>query len=368
MKKNLLFIAALMLVFVVNGYSQVTVNTGAMQIYLSGYGKFRILTPDGTRQLDRASILVGTPDAAVYDFNTDVNTILEATTNVATPSLSDIEITGAYGRDASSSLPDVKQKINAYGWTDKAFSIVKFNVTNNATTEITANIGLDIIPQLAGGYEDTITYNSTAGVIRYHFGAGTPNVGVKLLSATMTSLYSFIWYDGYEVDADYWSWMNKGTLQPMCPSSNVDPDLGTVTITSQAPVTIAPGASVDVYYAFALGADEKTMLANIAEAELKYAAFTTSLSERQPSANGLKNYPNPVKNATKISYELPSDGFVSLKIYDAIGNVAATLVNAKQSGGLHTIDFNTKDLSRGVYSYSLIYNNQVKTSKMIIVK
>ena len=368
MKKNLLFVSALMLIFITNGFSQVTVNTGTMQIYLSSYGKFRILTPDGTRQLDRASILVGTPDAAVYDFNNDVNTILEATTNVANPVLSDFEISGAYGRDASSSLPDVKQKINAYGWTNKAYSIVKFNVTNNAASEITANIGLDIIPQLAGGYEDTITYNSTAGVIRYHFGAANPNMGVKLLSATMTSLYSFIWYDGYEVDADYWSWMNKGTLQPMCASSDVDPDLGTVTITSQAPVTLAPGASVDVYYAFALGADEKTMLSNISAAELQYAAFTTSITERQPSVNGLKNYPNPVKNATKISYELPQDGFVSLRIYDAMGNVAATLVNSKQSSGLHTIDFNAKDLSRGVYSYSLIYNNQVKTRKMIIVK
>lgn len=368
MKKNLLFFAALMLIFITNGYSQVTVNTGAMQIYMSSYGKFRLLTTDGTRQLDRASILVGTSDAAVYDFNNDVNTVLEATKNVATPSLSDYEIYGAYGRDASSSLPDVKQKINAYGWTNEAYSIVKFNVTNNAATEITANIGLDVIPQLAGGYVDTTTYNSSKGVIRYHFGAGVENLGIKLLSATMTSLYSFIWYDGYEVDADYWSWMNKGTLQPMCASSDTDPDLGTVTVTSQAPVTIAPGASVDVYYAFALGADEQTMLANIAKAELKYASFTTAIKERQPLVNGLKNYPNPVKNVTKISYELPQDGFVSLKIYDALGNVAATLVNSKQSSGLHTIDFNAKDLPRGVYSYSLNYNNQVKTSKMVIVK
>jgi hypothetical protein len=240
-------------------------------------------------------------------------------------------------------------------------------ITNKETDSITATIGYEIFPTLNEEYGlDTVTFNNDKGVIRYHRGVQQQNMGVKLLSASLASLYSFEWYSEYQVDADFWTWMNKGSIEPRHLSTV--PDGGTISITSQAPVTIAPGESFTVYYALALGADEQTMLSNIAAAELKYAGFTTSISERQPSVNGLKNYPNPVKNATKISYELPNDGFVSLKIYDAIGNVAATLVNAKQSGGLHTIDFNAKDLSRGVYSYSLIYNNQIKTSKMVIVK
>lgn len=318
--------------------------------------------------MDRASILVGTSATALLDFNNDINSVVEPTALVATLLSSDFEITGVYVRNASSSLPDVEEGINVYGWNNAGHVVVWFKIKNVAATEITANIGLDILPDLNDEYIDSITYNSQEGVIRYHWGAGYQNIGVKQLSSAMTSLYSFQWYDSYEVDADYWFWMNKVSFQPMCASSAVDPDLGTVTVTSQASVTIAPGASVDVYYALALGADEQTMLSNIAAAELNYAELTTSIKERQPSVNGLKNYPNPVKNATKISYELPQDGFVSLKIYDALGNVASTLVNSKQSGGLHTIDFNAKDLSRGVYSYSLIYNNQVKTSKMVIVK
>lgn len=369
MKKNLLFTAIVMMIFVTNGLSQnITQNTGAMKIYVSGYGKFRLLTTDDVRQLDRASILVGTSATEVIDFNNDINTIVVPTALVTSPLLSDFEITGTYGRDASSSLPDIEEKVTAYGWTDKAFSIVKFNIKNLATTSISARIGLDIIPQLNGNYEDTITYNNTKDVIRIHHGAGVQNLGIKLLSATLSTLYSFTWYDGYEKDADYWEWMNKGTMQAMCASPVNDPEAGTVTITSQRPVTIEAGASVDVYYAFALGADEAAMLANLDAAKVKYDGLITSVKALSNSGIELRNYPNPVKSATKISYQLPREGFVSLKIYDALGRETTSLVNAKQSVGLHTIDLDASTLSRGVYSYKLVFNNQVSSSKMIVVK
>jgi len=110
------------------------------------------------------------------------------------------------------------------------------------------------------------------------------------------------------------------------------------------------------------------MLANIAEAKLKYDALLTSVKEPKSSSVGLKNYPNPVKSTTKISYQLPKEGFVSLKVYDALGRETATLVNSKQSGGIHTFDFDAEGLSRGVYSYKLIFNNQITTNKMMVIK
>ncbi len=365
MKKNLLFLLAIMLLFTANGFTQVTQSTGAMKVYVSAYGKFRLLTNDDTQQLDRASILVGTSESAVLDFNSDINSKLVPTALVNTPLSSDFEITGVYGRDASSSLPDVEEAINVYGWTNAGYVIVRFKIKNVATTEITAHIGLDILPNLNEEYMDSITYNSQKGVIRYHWGAGYQNIGVKQLSSTMNSLYSFEWYDGYEVDADYWKWMNKDLTQPMVFSGTGD---GTVTITSQAPVTIAPGESATVFYAFAMADDEQTMLANIDAAKLKYDGLITSVKEPQTSAKGLRNYPNPVKSSTKITYQLPNDGNVTLKIYDALGRETTTLVNARQSSGSHSIDFNAEGLTRGVYSYKLIFENQVITSKMMVVK
>jgi len=338
MKKSLLILAAIVLLFIANGYSQVTMSTGAMDVNLSKYGRIRLLTTDGLKQLDRASILVGTAETAVFDYAND-SVQLDAPATVAFPLSSDLEITGSINGGSVTVPPDVTVKLNAYGWTNQAYTIVKYTVTNNEANAINATIGLDIIPVLAEEYLDTISYNSTEGQIRFHYGADRQNLGIKLLSATMTSVNSFVWYDAYEVDATYWNWMNKGTLESMFPSTT-DPDEGTVTITGQAPATIAPGESLDVYYAYALGVDEPTMTANIAAAKLKYATLiTTAVRDRQASLNGLKNYPNPVKSSTKISYQLPKEGFVSLKIYDALGNVFSTLVNSKTSTGLQTIDF-----------------------------
>jgi len=370
MKKNLLFVTAIMLLFAFRGYSQAYFKTGAMFVNVDKYGGISLSSDDvdTTTQLYRAAILVKSSPTAVFDYWNDVYYI-DPTTLVASPASSDFEIIGTY--DNSYPAPDplyppaVTVKINAYGWNSAAYTLVKFKITNNETSAIDASAGLDILSYLHmdWGY-DTISYNSGESVIRFHKGTGV-NMGIKLLSATLTSLYSFEWYDGYQVDADFGTWMDKGSLQPSYKSTTTD---GPVTITSQAPVSLAPGASFDVYYALALGDDEQAMLANILAAKLKYETLITSVKDRQPSVNGLKNYPNPVMSATKISFDLPKSGFVSLKIYDVVGHEIATLVSSNLSAGSHTIDFNAKNLRGGVYSYKLSCNNKVTTNKMMIVK
>jgi hypothetical protein len=110
------------------------------------------------------------------------------------------------------------------------------------------------------------------------------------------------------------------------------------------------------------------MLANLATAKQKYELLITSLKENQLAGSELKNYPNPVKSATTFSYQLPGNGMVTLKVYDALGNEKAVLVNEKQTAGAHTVNFDAKDLASGVYSCKLIFDDQVITSKMMVVK
>ncbi|MEO8209052.1 MAG: T9SS type A sorting domain-containing protein [bacterium] len=81
-----------------------------------------------------------------------------------------------------------------------------------------------------------------------------------------------------------------------------------------------------------------------------------------------QNYPNPFNPATKISYDLPVDGKVSLKIFDMTGREVATLVNDVQTAGYYTINYNAISLSSGVYFYTITSNNFVATKKMILVK
>lgn len=366
MKKQLLFFAAILLSFT-NGYSQADFNTGALEVVVNQYGRIRLYTPDGLQQMWRTSILVGTSSTAVFDYNNDAEE-LEPTVLVSSPASSDFEIYGAYDNSYSSLPPDVIVKLNAYGWNNGGYVIVKFNIKNDEAAAMNAIAGLDIIPYIdeVDGH-DSVSYDAGKGVIRIHRGLDT-NIGLKLLSASLSSLYSFEYYEDYSVDADYWTWMTYGQLQPLYASNTAD---GSVSITAQDAVALESGASFDVYYALAVGDDELAMLANISAAEDKYQSLFASVQDPVSGANELnlrKNYPNPFNQSTTIKYQLPTSGFVSLKIYDLLGNEAATLVNSKQSAGLHTLDFNAKDLSSGAYYYTLRFNNQVKTNKMFLVK
>jgi photosystem II stability/assembly factor-like uncharacterized protein len=81
-----------------------------------------------------------------------------------------------------------------------------------------------------------------------------------------------------------------------------------------------------------------------------------------------QNYPNPFNPLTRINYELPITNYVSIKIYDALGNEVKTLVNEKQNAGSYSVDFNAASLPSGIYFYKLVTENFSETRKMILIK
>jgi len=81
-----------------------------------------------------------------------------------------------------------------------------------------------------------------------------------------------------------------------------------------------------------------------------------------------QNYPNPFNPSTKISYQLPSTGHVSLVVYDVIGNEVATLVNENQNSGTYNVNFNSSGLTSGIYFYKIITENFTQAHKMILLK
>jgi len=81
-----------------------------------------------------------------------------------------------------------------------------------------------------------------------------------------------------------------------------------------------------------------------------------------------QNYPNPFNPATTISYQLPVNSFVSLKVYDVIGNEVATLVNETEKPGSYHVVFSAEQFPSGVYFYKLQAGNFVQTRKMILLK
>ncbi len=81
-----------------------------------------------------------------------------------------------------------------------------------------------------------------------------------------------------------------------------------------------------------------------------------------------QNYPNPFNPTTVINYQLPKDGFVSLKVYDIVGNVVKTLENGFKPAGSYTANFDGSNLASGMYYYRLETTGYVSTKKMILLK
>lgn len=81
-----------------------------------------------------------------------------------------------------------------------------------------------------------------------------------------------------------------------------------------------------------------------------------------------QNYPNPFNPTTKISFALPKQGFVTLKIYDIIGREIATLVNEVLEHGTYNVIFDAEGLPSGIYLYQLFTDNMYMTKKMILKK
>lgn len=86
-----------------------------------------------------------------------------------------------------------------------------------------------------------------------------------------------------------------------------------------------------------------------------------------------QNYPNPFNPSTQISFSLPKSGFVSLKIYSAVGELISTLVNENKDEGYYNIKWSPSDdkgnsLASGMYLYRLQTESFVETKKMILLR
>jgi hypothetical protein len=430
--------------------------TGAIGITQSNGGRTRVFADNlTTRELERVSILVGVSSEAVFDYNQDQDVEIPAAT-VASPLLSDFEVTSTINNSYSNLPPKVLASLNIYGWTNEAYIVVKTVVTNNEASAINAVIGLEVLPRIDGSYDqDTLQWDASSQTFLIN---QSKFVGIKFFYGVQTSLKLIPWVSGYGTDPFFYSALTQNSFDAPLENSTVD---GTVAVMGQAPVTIEPGATAEFYYGIAIGSNKAACLTNIAAAENKFnvsvpveltsfaavpsngkvtlnwstatesnnqgfevergvngswskvafvngAGSTTQVQNysysddvsslksskvsyrlKQIDFNGTfkyssvveveldnipalfsldQNYPNPFNPTTKISYQLPQNGFVSLKVYNAIGKEVASLVNEEKSAGRYEVNFNAEGLSSGLYFYSIQAGSFQETKKMILLK
>jgi Secretion system C-terminal sorting domain/Bacterial Ig-like domain len=81
-----------------------------------------------------------------------------------------------------------------------------------------------------------------------------------------------------------------------------------------------------------------------------------------------QNYPNPFNPSTTIRYQLPTRGYVALRVYNLLGQEVATLVNGVEEAGYRELQWTAKGLASGVYLYKLQAGNFVQIRKLILLR
>lgn len=80
------------------------------------------------------------------------------------------------------------------------------------------------------------------------------------------------------------------------------------------------------------------------------------------------NYPNPFNPSTKIQFSLPKAAYVTLKIYNSLGQEVTKLVSENMNAGTYTTEWNASGFASGVYFCRLDAGSFVETKKLVLLR
>jgi len=96
--------------------------------------------------------------------------------------------------------------------------------------------------------------------------------------------------------------------------------------------------------------------------------MATGFTEIVNETASLENYPNPFSQSTTIKYSVSGDAFVELNVVDLLGNKIASLENNRKSSGNYSIQWNSENVSSGMYLLQMKVNEKITTKKIVISK
>jgi len=79
-------------------------------------------------------------------------------------------------------------------------------------------------------------------------------------------------------------------------------------------------------------------------------------------------YPNPFNPSTNLNLDLNQDGFVSVKVYNVVGQVVAELANGHMDAGYHTFTWNAGSIASGMYLVRVEAGSHIATQKLMLLK
>jgi len=81
-----------------------------------------------------------------------------------------------------------------------------------------------------------------------------------------------------------------------------------------------------------------------------------------------QNYPNPFNPSTAILFSVPVTSYITLKVYDVLGNEITTLINGQKEAGRYQVQFNAANLVSGIYIYRIVTGDFISSKKLILMK
>lgn len=345
-------------------------SNGQIYVEVTDAGSTLLGAPNKqTLQVTRISILVSGDQYKVFDYLNDADRADTSAYSLTVPRFGNFNLFSSFDNSYSFAPPAYKVQLNSYGWLNAAYAVSHYNITNTDSLTYNAKVGFEILPFIDNVYgNEFVEYYEPGDYIRIRKDTTSTLVGIKILSSPMTSFYAEDWFSGYNRSdsALYDNLFYEGIVDTFFAA-----DSGSVLFPSIAPEEILPGNQTDVYIALAIGMTDSQLDSNMALAVDKYNQIITTDNKDDKLPNKItlyQNYPNPFNPGTVISYRLMVNSFVSIKVFDVLGNEVAALVNEEKPAGIYQVGFNANILSSGVFFYTINAGNNSQTRKMIYQK
>ena len=250
-----------------------------------------------------------------------------------------------------------------------------------------------------GNNNDTVKYFSPPGSQNLIVKVGYKYIGMNIFNtynnATPQPSDPQNNTETYRVLSGYWrsgeSWINPVNSQPTKKAYSGDPVTGTGWVMtaggdrrylqSFGPFNMSPNdtQSIIVAQVIARGSSNLNSITqlrslsdhvqNIYNENFQSVLAVNSVSTEIPDKFELsQNYPNPFNPVTNLEFGISDLGFVSLRVYDALGKEVAVLVNENKNPGRYKVDFDGSGLTSGIYFYKLSIGGFSETKSMILLK
>ena len=279
----------------------------------------------------------------------------------------------------------VKQQMIGYKMApNDKYVISEYEVRNTSNTELKdVYVGLFTDWDIAGGSKNVTEYDSFNRLAyTYDKSAGSNYAGVKLLSTNASPVYYPLSYELSEdplsdddfTIAEKWETLSNGVKSNGLGITGQGLDVSSVS--GNGPYRIPAHGSVKVTFALLAGDNLADLKVSAQAAQQKYNRILEQ--NRLYTQVEFEVYPNPLvtsqKSSNTILFNLPEDGFVTLDFYNLLGQKIKSLVtNQYYNAGSYSISENFMvgnliDISTGVFLYRLVFNGQVKTRKIMVLR